>query len=172
MTLEFGAQKRPTAAELPSSPSDGLPCDCDPDMKLESPLLRGLLERWRERHVAGALPGRGDFDPLELREYLGSIFVVKEEPETDDFRYTLIGTRITEQVGVDNTGRTVGEVFGRPGQVLYRAIRDGAMPMRVHGQVVWRDQEHKSYETLILPLADDGRRVDRFIGAMVFGSAR
>ena len=171
MTLEPGTQRRLNEAVLPSCRADGLPCDCDPDLQLESPLLQGLLARWQERQVGDALPGRGDFDPLDLRDYLGSIFVVKEEPETDDFRYTLIGTRITEQVGVDNTGRTVGEVFGAKGKVLYRAVRDGAMPMRVHGLVVWRDQEHKSYETLILPLADDGRTVTRFIGAMVFGSA-
>lgn len=49
--------------------------------------------------------------------------------------------------------------------------RDGLLPVRVFGVVDWLDKGHKRYETVILPLADDGKTVNRFVGAMVFGSA-
>ena len=91
---------------------------------------------------------------------LGSLFVVQVEPETDDFRYTLIGTEITEHVGRDNTGRTVGDVFGASGLQLYSQVRDTRQPVRVWGVVDWLDKQHKSYETLVLPLAADGVTID------------
>ena len=103
-----------------------------------------------------------------MKDWLSSMFLVEALADDDDFRYTLIGTRITEQVGVDNTGKRVSDIFGSSGIRLYNTVRDDRRPIRVHGTVDWRQQDYKSYETLILPLADDGQRVNRFIGAMVF----
>ncbi len=154
------------------SPTPPKPGEWDWTVSLSSPMLRGLLDTWQAKCRHGMLPARRDFDPLDMRECLGWLFVVQVEPEDDDFRYTLIGTEITAHVGRDNTGRRVGEVFGPAGLDLYRQVRDAQRPVRVWGVVDWLDKDHKSYETLLLPLADDGRNVDRFIGAMVFGSAR
>ncbi|WPZ33552.1 PAS domain-containing protein [Thalassobaculum sp. OXR-137] len=164
---------------LPRNISDGSgsadgpkPGRWDWTVALVSPMLQGLLRTWRAKCREDALPARRDFDPLDMRDALGWLFVVQADPDIDDFRYTLIGTEITEQVGRDNTGRHVGEVFGQAGLELYREVRDTRQPVRVWGVVDWLDKEHKSYETLVLPLADDGHTVDRFIGAMVFGSSR
>lgn len=140
----------------------------DATLALEAPLLQGLYRRWLDKCPTDGLPARSEFDPLDMRDWLSSMFLVEEAPDDDDFRYTLIGTKITLQVGVDNTGKRVSEIFGDAGLALYRKVRDERRPMRVHGTVDWRNQKYKSYETLILPLADDGRRINRFIGAMVF----
>lgn len=156
----------------PGAPNIAKPGEWDWTVSLASPLLQGLFGKWQAKCRDGMLPARRDFDPLDMRDCLGWLFVVQVEAEIDDFRYTLIGTEITEHVGRDNTGRRVGEVFGPAGLDLYRQVRDSQRPVRVWGVVDWLDKEHKSYETLLLPLADDGRTVDRFIGAMVFGSAR
>jgi hypothetical protein len=134
-------------------------------------MLQELYQLWRTKSKNGRLPARADFDPLEMRAFLGSIFLVTAEPGGEDFRYTLIGTTITQHVGRDNTNRCVGDVFGAAGLALYGKCREAGRPVRVHGVVDWRDKEHKAYETLLLPLADDGRSVDRFIGGMVFGPA-
>ncbi|WP_281683616.1 PAS domain-containing protein [Thalassobaculum salexigens] len=148
------------------------PGEWDWTVSLIDPMLQGLLQTWQSKCRHGMLPARRDFDPLDMRDCLGWLFVAQVEPEIDDFRYTLIGTEITEHVGRDNTGRRIGEVFGPAGLDLYSQVRDSQRPVRVWGVVDWLDKEHKSYETLLLPLADDGRIVDRFIGAMVFGSAK
>lgn len=139
-------------------------------LALESPALRDLHARWSDRCREGRLPGRSDFDPVEMRDLLGILFLLKAEPDGDDFRYSLIGSGITDHTGRDNTGRTVGEVFGPVGLELYSRVRDSGRPVRVHGVVDWVGKDHKRYETVILPLADDGKTVNRFIGAMVFGS--
>jgi len=143
----------------------------DWSVNLRDPILRQLFARWTDRRSEDRLPVRDDFDPLSIKECLGAVFLAVAEEETDDFRYTLIGTKIVQHVGVDNTGRLVSEVFGTPGLTLYRAVRDGARPVRVSGVVDWRHQEHKAYEAVLMPLADDGRTVNRMIGGMVFFSA-
>ena len=170
-----GPNVRPLTRNIPDGPGGPempKPGRWDWTVTLVSPMLQGLLQTWRAKCREDALPARRDFDPLEMRDALGWLFIAQTEPDIDDFRYTLIGTEITEQVGRDNTGQTVGEVFGPAGLDLYRQIRDSRKPVRVSGVVDWLDQDHKSYETLVLPLADDGHTVDRFIGAMVFGGSR
>tara|TARA_E500000305_G_scaffold60951_2_gene48737 strand:+ start:261 stop:776 length:516 start_codon:yes stop_codon:yes gene_type:complete len=143
----------------------------DTGLKLESPLLRAFLSYWRGKAGPEGLPARSDFDPVEMKRFLGNLFLVVPEKEADDFRYSLIGTKITDHVGIDNTGRTVGDVFGKPGLELYRSVRDERRPIRVHGFVEWRQKEFLSYESVILPLSDDAVNVNHFVGAMVFGGA-
>lgn len=143
----------------------------DTELALESALLQEFVSYWRQKAGPEGLPARNDFDPVEMKRFLGSLFLAVPEPEIDDFRYTLIGTTITEQVGVNNTGRTVGEVFGAPGLELYRKVRDERAPIRIHGTVEWRRKEFLVYESVLLPLADNAESVDHFVGMMVFGSS-
>lgn len=140
----------------------------DSDMKVEAPLLLRLYTLWQEKCRGDLLPARADFDPLEMRDCLGSVFLAEVLPEEDDFRYTLVGSDITRVVQRDSTGKRIGEVFGAAGLTLYRKVRDERRPMRVHGPVDWLGRDYIGYETVILPLADDGRQVNRFIGGMVF----
>lgn len=137
-------------------------------LDLESQRLQGLLRAWRDKCTGDRLPARRDFDPLDLRAFLGAMFLLVADREDDDFRYTLIGTEIVNNVGVDSTGRTVGDMFGANGLELYRTSRDTRRPVRVHGVLDWHGKAFKRYETVILPLADDGETVDRFLGGMVF----
>ncbi|WP_036553263.1 PAS domain-containing protein [Nisaea denitrificans] len=143
----------------------------DTELALENPRLQEFFSYWQQKARPEGLPARSDFDPVEMKGFLGHLFLVVPEPEIDDFRYTLIGTTITSQVGIDNTGRTVGEVFGAPGLKLYRKVRDERAPIRVHGTVEWRRKEFLAYESVLLPLADDAQSVDHFVGMMVFGPA-
>lgn len=148
--------------------SDPKPGEWDEDVALRSPLLRRLHGLWLEKRRGRLIPARRDFDPVEMPDCLGAVFLVEAVPALDDFRYTLIGSTIVQEVGIDNTGRLVGEVFGEAGLALYRKVRDDRRPLRVHGAVHWRQKDFKGYEAVLMPLADDGRVVDRFIGAMVF----
>lgn len=151
--------------------NDPQPGELDEEVRLESPLLRRLHGLWLDKCRGGLIPARRDFDPVEMPDCLGAVFLAEAVPALDDFRYTLIGSTIVQEVGVDNTGRLVGEVFGEGGLALYRKVRDDRRPLRVHGFVHWRQKHFKGYEAVLMPLADDGATVDRFIGAMVFAPA-
>lgn len=151
--------------------TDPKPGIWDTDMNVESPLLQRLHTLWQEKCRGQLLPARADFDPLEMRDCLGSVFLVEALPDDDDFRYTLVGSDITRTVQRDSTGKLIGEVFGAAGLALYRKVRDEQRPVRVHGPVDWLGRDYIGYETVILPLADDGKQVNRFIGGMIFRAA-
>jgi hypothetical protein len=140
----------------------------DYGMGIQSPVLLRLHELWRCKHVEGKLPGRNDFDPVEMKDCLGNIFLLEHVRDIDNFRYTLIGTKIVGWVGVDNTGKLVDEVFDERVRLFYKGLQARKIPARTIGKVVWRDKEHVTYEAIMLPLSEDKRTVNRFIGAMEF----
>lgn len=140
----------------------------DTELRLDSPRLVALHDLWLSKCRDGCLPARRDFDPVEMKDVLGAIFLTEYVPEQDDFRYTLIGTEIVKWVGADNTGRFVGELFGEHGRSLYSLVRTGKNPVRLYGSMHWRDKRHVRFELLALPLADDGESVDRIIGATIY----
>lgn len=154
------------AAELVDSPRKDAVVDYG--MDIQSPMLSRLHDLWRRKHVEGNLPARGDFDPVEMRDCLGHIFIIESVPDIDNFRYTLIGTNIVKWVGVDNTGKLVDEVFDERMRLFYKVLQARKVPVRTTGPVVWRDKEHVNYELIVLPLSDDKRTANRFIGAMEF----
>jgi len=151
---------------LVHSPRDDATADYE--MDIQSPMLMRLYELWRHRHADGTLPGRRDFDPVEMKDCLGNIFILEYVPDIDNFRYTLIGTKIVNWVGVDNTGKLVDEIFDDRMRQFYKGLQARQVPVRTSGKVVWRDKEHVAYELVTLPLSDDKRTVNRFIGAMDF----
>ena len=140
----------------------------DTEVKLDSPRLIQLHELWQGKCRGDRLPARRDFDPIEMKEVLGAIFLLKYLPEADDFHFTLIGTEIVKWVGVDNTGRLVGDLFGEHGRSFYGLVRTSGKPARIHGTVHWRDKRHVRFELVALPLADDGGTVDRLMGATIY----
>lgn len=161
-----GALPADDTPALVNSPRDDAIADYS--MDIQSPMLMRLYELWQSRHVGGRLPGRSDFDPVEMKECLGNIFILEYVPELDNFRYTLIGTKIVNWVGVDNTGKMVDEIFDDRMRQFYKGLQSRQVPVRTSGKVVWRDKEHVAYELVTLPLSDDKQVVNRFIGAMDF----
>lgn len=140
----------------------------DYGLGFQSPTLRAVFDLWRDKWQNGLLPARGDFDPMEMKPYLGDLFIVESLPEIDNFRYTLIGTRITGWVGVDNTGQLVDAILGEHTRRLYCTLRDEARAGRAFGPVGWRDKDFLRYEVGIFPLSDDKKTVNRFLGCMEF----
>jgi hypothetical protein len=130
-----------------------------------------LLEHWRARCRGSLLPRRADFDPVSLKAHLGWLCIVEVLPDRCDLVYRLIGSRIVEIVGRDATGKRVSEVLPPAALTMYRHVMEAPRPVRVFGAVEWRDKGYISHETLALPLADDGRTVDRFLLEMAFGPA-
>jgi len=141
----------------------------DFSLAFKDPRLRAFHEFWRGKCKAGRLPARADFDPRELREHLGRIFILELTATGDDFVYRLVGTEIVDAVDADATGQRVGDVMGTRIRDLELFIAAERLPVRHEGYVFWREKAYKNFETVLLPLADDGVRVDRLLGQMVFG---
>ena len=140
----------------------------DGSLSFQSPLPLELLTLWRGKCREGLLPRRSDFDWTELSPHFGQLCVVEVMPSREDLRYRLIGSRIVEVVGRDMTGRLVSETLPPAALAVYFELMDSPRPLRTHGRLHWRGKNFIRHETLLLPLAEDGRTVDQFLLEMAF----
>jgi hypothetical protein len=74
---------------------------------LQSTELQEIFWYWTRIRGGNVLPSRSDFDPLDLRGALGWITLVDRNADAGEFRYRLVGTRVSELTGIDLTGQSV-----------------------------------------------------------------
>lgn len=79
--------------------------------KPEVPLIDDLVAYWNRKRSGRIGPRRTEIDPTEMVAHLPHIFMLDVIDGGKDFRFRLIGTRIVEGLGRDNTGRRVSEAY-------------------------------------------------------------
>jgi hypothetical protein len=144
-----------------------------------------IFEYWQSKLAGNRLPSRADILPGELRELLPFLFmadVTKTAPMGTGIHLRLAGTHIGRALGLDLTGCPVGgiakhwrdftvgrDLFEAAGQrcaiVSTHEFRDSAQTGKTRPE-----QQHPAYlryHRVVLPLASDGRHVDRIMGALV-----
>ncbi|HVO17047.1 MAG TPA: PAS domain-containing protein [Alphaproteobacteria bacterium] len=80
------------------------------DPKIDDAFLRGLYQHWKSKRGRRPYPKWSDFDPLELRPWLGLINVVEVEPATRRFKFRIFGQSGASLLGVELTGRYADEL--------------------------------------------------------------
>ena len=152
------------SVDLPAETGDFVPDDL-PDFP-----HRAMYDLWRARAKGDALPARRDFKPEDMPRLLPHITIFEVVRDTMRFRIRLVGTAIVEAMCIDTTGCWLDELDNT------EAIRRRAEAMTYTGTpyflrvmpVTWSHRTYKRYSTLGLPLADDGRTVDRLLYTMTF----
>ena len=155
-----------------ADPLDSFKLEVDPTLALEHQALRDALAYWDKKRGGRAMPTRADIDPLELREHLGYLMILGVEPGPR-FRFRLIGTKLTEAVGRDMTGRYYDEVYpaayyDRVTQSL-RWVAENGKPCRVSGTLWHARREWLHFESLDMPLSNDGTTVDAVFSRVALG---
>ncbi|HUK11151.1 MAG TPA: PAS domain-containing protein [Stellaceae bacterium] len=125
----------------------------------DKPQLLDLKRYWDRKRGARRMPTRVDIDPLELPQHLGWLYLIDVSPGLSDFRYRLLGSRITEAYGRDSTGRTVREVHEAENPdycsailALYRTIARDAIVAHEQGSLSVAAEQYRQYDVLYLPL--------------------
>lgn len=138
---------------------------------IRHPNLVRLYRHWDEVRRGRAMPSRADVDPLELPELLGNLLLIDVLREPLRFRYRLIGSKLTERVKRDMTGKYFDEVP----EPLYRerlyAWHGGVVEEKVpRGGVTARRllDRWEPYEILTLPLSTDGVQVDMTLTGLYY----
>ena len=139
---------------------------------VESPLLQRLLVDWEARRRGRTLPGRRDFDPLDLKYILGKLLLVDVERAPLRFRFRLVGTELAARSGVELTGRTLDD-YPSPEyrEFMRRRYTQTVEERRPLSSVQTRlviDNQVRRYEALLLPLAADGEIVDMLMIGIVY----
>lgn len=135
-------------------------------------LFAGIVQLWESRRPGpDLLPARKDFDMVDFKPWLGWVSIHQiEYGDPIRFKIRLVGTNITVIEQADNTGRYLDDVFPPEKHPLvyppyFKALEDRA-PVYLQRQVPTRSGIPKTMSKLVLPVADDGRRPDRFINIL------
>ncbi|MBK8157713.1 MAG: PAS domain-containing protein [Rhodospirillaceae bacterium] len=129
-----------------------------------------LYRQWLDWAVrAGGLPDRGTIRPEDLRPWLGHLAIVDIERNPFRLRYRLVGTRLTELLGHELTGRYVDELYSRrvrrEATEAYRSVIEARRPHYRHARF-WLVLKTVGYHRLILPFTRDGKSVDTCLLAL------
>jgi len=98
----------------------GVHTEVDPQ-HLPNPVLAFLKHYWDKKRASRAMPSRADINPSEMKEHLGWIVLLDVMPGQADFRFRTIGTRVTQYILADATGKTVKEAFAVFGEASISA---------------------------------------------------
>lgn len=133
-----------------------------------SPRLGRLYAYWDAKRGERLMPARADIDPVEFPWILGNLSLI-EVAEDGDFRWRLDGSNLASFFGCEMTGRTLAE-YPYPDYVdKMRTTLVGAVHACGPSGFVRRfsSQTQKwNYESLYLPLSNDGQRVDMLMQAI------
>jgi hypothetical protein len=132
---------------------------CDPSLAFSEPSYERLLNVWRSKVGARAMPKRSEMTPRDLKDVLRHLIVLERvERRPSRYRVRLLGTRLTSMVG-DRTGNLLEDVIPRdhlPRWVVCAdLILDGGLPMRFIGRVHLQGKEYLNAENLFVPLSNE-----------------
>ncbi len=115
---------------------------------VEQPDLAFFLDKWRQQKGGALVPPRNSFVPREYGSWLQWLVLAEALPDCVDFRYRLIGSRVTTYFGGDSTGKTVRPSFA------------------------YNEMFCPAYDSLCLPYSSDGQGCDLVLEMFVFSPQR
>jgi hypothetical protein len=136
------------------------------EARLAHRCVKELYAYWRSKAGPDRLPRRPDLDPLEMKSALGHLALVEVHRDPLRFRYRLHGAGLAALDGFDMTNKWLDEhpalqARERIHSSWRRAAEQGVL---IHGfRDCFADIRPRRYEVLVLPLAGDGRTVDKLL---------
>lgn len=131
--------------------------------------LRRLYEYWNTKRGDRPAPTRRDIDPVEIPDLLGfvNIFEVQDEPR--DFKVRLNGSEVAEMMGREITGKYCSTVISGEDAVrcktAFDLCVDHCRPAIVETSLAFCDKPYMAQTIIVLPLSNDGERVDMIVTA-------
>lgn len=140
------------------------------------PTLTAVYGYWCSKQASQGLPRRDDIAPWEIPALLPHVGLIDVLKLGENFRYRLIGTRMTEVFGHDFTGVKLGDECkdGEYGDFLH-ALYSEAVATRnavyCESRFVYRDDRFMLIRRLLMPLADQHGNVSMLFFSNTFGWA-
>jgi hypothetical protein len=144
--------------------------------ELSDPALVRFYDYWQSLCGSRPMPARREIDPLAApRGFLPNIMLIDILHEQQRYRYRLIGSNIVTATGENRTGRFFDEVgFFQSYPTVFphyeAVVKTGRPHYSPEPFTNFISQTAYEAERLILPLSDDGRRVDTLLVLFQFNS--
>ena len=141
--------------------------------KITSELLIEALVYWVSISPSNGIPPRSALDPMAIPQLLPTTYLVDVE-EDGGFRFRLAGSKIEELYQCFSMkGKTPQEFIGDDAEIIsapYRRVKDEAVLFYRESNESWltSSQEYTWYKALLMPLANDGLRVNMIFGVQEF----
>jgi hypothetical protein len=141
-------------------------------LAINHPKLQRLYDYWVTKRGDRKMPARADLDPLDMVFIIGNIILVDVLGETPPrFRIRLHGTRLVERAGYELTGKMLDELpvteFRTLAQQTFAEVATTGEPLQGKRDRII-DGRFARYETVLMPLSDDGEQVDRLLIGLVY----
>ncbi len=136
-----------------------------PEAVKDQALLR-LYRYWDERRAGRPFPARKDIDPVDFAYALGRVSIIEVEYDPLRFRCRLVSTQLTEHLGYEMTGKYLDEIPERSMREFVRDSYERALERRAllyETGTVLIERFEWWHETLMLPLASDGNKIDMLL---------
>lgn len=144
--------------------------DLDPD---KYPRLTTLWDTWAGACDDACFPRWSDVDFLSLHSsIIPYFFLIDVLNDPLDFRFRFYGTGLVEMVKQDYTGQSVSEIvpadFGENMHRQYSNLLERRKPQSVQILDSDYDAARPIYATVRLPFSDDGKNINKIMGAIEF----
>ena len=138
-------------------------------------LLNDVMRYWERKRGARRMPERPDIDPREIKSLLPQVLLVDVLSGGNDFRYRLVGSRLSPYFPSEATGKIMSEALAPFGEQTvgatlsaYRTVAIERTPIRAAGPGETFAQPSKFFEAVLLPLGDDSGPANMIFGAFEF----
>ncbi len=134
-------------------------------LSLASPTNQMSLAYWEDVRGSRLMPARADLEVPQMTRFLRCIILLDVIEDPFDFHYRLIGTKVTqEMVYHDHTGKMMTDIPHQNQESrIFGNCRDVVLKRRpIGGQTpyVGRNSDFRMTEDVIMPLSNDGERVN------------
>jgi hypothetical protein len=137
--------------------------------------LAAIHSYWESKLRGRRMPSRADIVPAELKAQLPHILLADVLEDGRDFRYRVLGTRLTRYFPESATGRTFTDALAPFGAAtvagtisVYRSIVREREPILIKGPGEYYHQDAKTFEAVLMPLSDDDLHVTMIFGTFEF----
>jgi hypothetical protein len=125
--------------------------------------VKRLYAYWVARRGARPFPSRDEIDPVDFDFVLGRVSLVDVLDQPRRYRYRLVGTTMTDNLGYEMTGKFLDQLPESEMRAyldrLYGKVVAERVPVYQRDQITLDGRLWKS-ETIVLPLSSDGHTIN------------
>lgn len=140
-----------------------------------TPIVQDGYTYWLSKRIDGRLPSWRHINPAEMKKLLPSISVIQVSHDPLDFVEKITGDKILRNSYANSMGRNWLEFEGRgPGSRIWETHAEAVRTGQANFQSIPYVGPHREFmrvETVICPLSDDNKTVDRILSFVEFCAA-
>lgn len=143
----------------------------------DATLIRGdtgrqLFDYWEGKRGERPFPQWSEINLMDLWPIAACLSVKDVIDGGEDFRNRYWGTRLTQMIGIEGSGKTSKELYGadyHPNFLNFRRVVDSERPVLSYRRLVFvDDRDHVTYEVVHVPLGPEDGPVSQIITAFDF----